>query len=230
MSTSWAYVAAAGIVLVLVIALGITLGADLSVDLSIGTRTATYIEIDNSAGDDVVIPAAETTKAGLMSAADKVILDHLASESTTSVPTPVPTYRARAAFKAITDTDSRTFVGDDFMGTGNFGVSDPFPPSGDGSWTARGMNLDPAATSSIAYAVPEAIAPDSPSDFDVSGAGRCDQEGSNQSVSQEPLRRGGTFDLSGQTYVIFEPTVFGNFFLSSLATWTGELTCTLVRR
>ena len=43
-------------------------------NLSVGERTATTMEIESSTGDNVTLPAASTTKAGLLSAADKQAL------------------------------------------------------------------------------------------------------------------------------------------------------------
>ena len=45
--------------------------------LTIGTKTATTLEIESSTGDDVVLPAATTTEAGLETAADKTLLSTL---------------------------------------------------------------------------------------------------------------------------------------------------------
>lgn len=50
-----------------------------AVDLALGTRTATTMPITNSAGTGVDLPIATTTLAGLMSAADKVKLDGIAT-------------------------------------------------------------------------------------------------------------------------------------------------------
>lgn len=48
------------------------------VNLTLGTRTATTLPINNSAGSGVTLPIATTTLAGLMSAADKLKLDSIA--------------------------------------------------------------------------------------------------------------------------------------------------------
>lgn len=50
-----------------------------AVDLALGTRTSTTMPITNSAGTGVTLPIATTTLAGLMSAADKVKLDGVAT-------------------------------------------------------------------------------------------------------------------------------------------------------
>lgn len=52
--------------------------ANVGTDLAIGTHDDVSIEVESSTGNDVVLPAATDTLAGLMSAADKVILDGLA--------------------------------------------------------------------------------------------------------------------------------------------------------
>lgn len=44
-------------------------------DLSLGTRTATAMDVDSSSGDDVTLPSATTSAAGLQSAADKTKAD-----------------------------------------------------------------------------------------------------------------------------------------------------------
>ena len=49
------------------------------VNLALGTRTATTLPITNSAGTGFTLPVATTTLAGLMSAADKVKLDGIAT-------------------------------------------------------------------------------------------------------------------------------------------------------
>lgn len=50
-----------------------------AVNLALGTRTATTMPITNSAGTGVTLPISTTTLAGLMSAADKVKLDGIAT-------------------------------------------------------------------------------------------------------------------------------------------------------
>src|SRR5690606_238024 len=49
------------------------------VNLALGTRTSTTMPITNSAGTGVTLPVATTTLAGLMSAADKVKLNNIAT-------------------------------------------------------------------------------------------------------------------------------------------------------
>lgn len=52
----------------------ITTGAT---DLAVGTRTATTMVVTSSSGVDVTLPAASTTEAGLLNAADKTRIDEL---------------------------------------------------------------------------------------------------------------------------------------------------------
>ena len=51
------------------------------VNLALGTRTSTTMPITNTAGTGVTLPVATTTLAGLMSAADKVKLDGVATDA-----------------------------------------------------------------------------------------------------------------------------------------------------
>ncbi len=60
---------------------GIAAGADdfINTDLSIGSHTSTALTIQSSTGNDAVVPAASTSLAGLMTAADKTKLDGIAA-------------------------------------------------------------------------------------------------------------------------------------------------------
>lgn len=51
--------------------------SNVSTDLSIGTVTGTTVDVNSSDGTNATIPQATITEAGLMSAADKVILDNI---------------------------------------------------------------------------------------------------------------------------------------------------------
>lgn len=51
----------------------------LTVDLALGTRTTTTLPITNTKGTGVTLPSATTTLAGLLSAADKLKLDNIAT-------------------------------------------------------------------------------------------------------------------------------------------------------
>lgn len=57
-------------------------GSGVATDLAIANQDADSIDIQSSTGDDVTIPSATTSLAGLMSAADKTILDSLGTPST----------------------------------------------------------------------------------------------------------------------------------------------------
>lgn len=65
----------------------VTSGANVNVttDLSIANKTANTLDIASSDGTDATIPKATATDAGLMSAADKVVLDAIVSNVTTDL-------------------------------------------------------------------------------------------------------------------------------------------------
>ena len=88
------------------------LDAEDNTHLTVGARTGTTLELRSSTGDDVLVPSATTTEAGLESAADKVNLDALPPRWTVGTYS-VGTERAWAqriyrciADRTVSDTDN----------------------------------------------------------------------------------------------------------------------------
>ena len=72
---------------------GVEAGAEVNVDtdLSIGSRGATTLDVVSSAGDNATLPAASTTAAGLMTAADKTGLGNAGGQHRFGAVDPVAT-------------------------------------------------------------------------------------------------------------------------------------------
>jgi hypothetical protein len=117
-----------------------------SANLSLGTVTGTSLDIDIDTGDSVTIPIADASDAGLLSAADKVIIDSVAG-----LPTEDTYFTKAGSLPAATEAK----VID--MGTNSLSFTNVTTASIDAVLTASGITLT-GTSEDIAITAPAALA------------------------------------------------------------------------